>query len=86
MVPPVQVLLNKMVLLGKPAGGTRSIAIMNTIYRLTMKLCGQQIEEFDTTKAGFGDRALNGSSAFRAQVSRTLDIEINDHEGNEILT
>ena len=55
---PIQVLMQLMVLLGKKSGGSRTIAILATFYRLLMRLVAPTLTESDVTTAGPWDSAL----------------------------
>ena len=72
---PMQDLLNMLSLLGKKAGGSRTIAIMASFYRALMKLFCPQIREWDAAKGHFWDSALAVSSSLRAAVLRALKVE-----------
>ena len=49
---PIQSLLQLLVLLGKKNGGSRTIAILHTTYRLTMRLVSTHISQWDVMFAG----------------------------------
>ena len=51
---PTQSLLQPLVLLGKKNGGSRTIAILHTTYRLTMRLVSEHISQRDIKFAGSG--------------------------------
>ena len=78
---PVQILINLMVMLGKPAGGSRTIAILATFYRLLMRILSPMVTEWDTKAAGHWDSAIRGSSSLRAQLARSLELELAHAEG-----
>ena len=61
---PTQSLLQRLVLLGKN-GGSRTIAILRTTYRLTMRLVSAHITQWDAKFASQWDSALKGDSACR---------------------
>ena len=77
---PTQVLLQLTVLPGKKSGGSRTIAILTTFYRLLMRMLAPTIADWDVTTAGPWDSALRGNSALRAHVARAVDIELADFE------
>ena len=52
LVLPQQCLLNIMVLLGKPGGCSRTVAIIASFYRLLMRLVGGSIRQWDAKSAG----------------------------------
>ncbi len=62
----------------------RTVATMASVYRVIMRLCGDDIVEWDTTKAGFFDTAVAGSSALRAHLLRSLEVEVAATEGHSI--
>ena len=72
---PVQALLNVMCLLGKKAGGSRTIVACCSFYREIMKLNGFTIRERDLEHGHRFDSALAGCSSLRAAVLRALKIE-----------
>ena len=72
---PLQDLLNVMVLLGKKAGGSRTIVIMASFYRATMMCFCPQIRAWDADQVSFWDSALAGSSSLRAAILRALKVE-----------
>ena len=63
-----QTLTNIIVLMGKPAGGVRPIALMPMLYRLWTKVRRDESRLWDTAHTGPWDTAIRGSSAFRAAV------------------
>jgi len=77
---PIQVLMQLMVLLGKKSGGSRTIAILATFYRLLMRILAPAISEWDVNTAGPWDSALRGNSALRAHIARAADLELSDFE------
>ncbi len=77
---PVQTLLQLMVLLGKKSGGSRTIAILTTFYRLLMRILSGFITEWDLATAEHWDSALKGNSSLRAHIARALDIELANFE------
>ena len=56
---------NSIVLMGKPNGGVRPIALMATIYRLWTKIRRPHIVQWERAHAGPWDAAIKGSSALR---------------------
>ena len=44
---PAQELFNVICLLGKKSGGSRTIALMSSIYMLMMKMAGEELREWD---------------------------------------
>ena len=77
---PVQTLTQVMTLLGKKSGGSRTIAILSTTYRLLMRILSPYITEWDLQTAEHWDSALQGNSALRAHVARALDMELANFE------
>ena len=82
---PTQSLLQLLVLLGKKNGGSRTIAILHTTYRLTMRLVSAHISQWDVNFAGKWDSALKGNSALRAHVARAMGIEHALSEGHYVI-
>ena len=82
---PTQSLLQLLVLLGKKNGGSRTIAILHTTYRLTMRLVSAHISQWDVNFAGKWDSALKGNSALRAHVARAMGIELAHSEGQFVI-
>ena len=82
---PTQSLLQLLVLLGKKNGGSRTIAILHTTYRLTMRLVSAHISQWDVNFAGKWDSALNGNSALGAHVARAMGIELAHSEGQFVI-
>ncbi len=80
VLPPIA-LLNVLNLLGKKGGGSRTIATMASLYRLAMRLAGDDITDWDQAKAGHFDTAVSGSSALRAYLLRSLEVEVATSEG-----
>ncbi len=78
---PLQSLVNILTLLGKKCGGSRTIAIMPSVYRLTMRLAGTAITEWDVKTASMLDSAVRGSSSLRAHLGRALGMELARSEG-----
>ena len=82
---PTQSLLQLLVLLGKKNGGSRTIAILHTTYRLTMRLVSAHISQWDVNFAGKWDSALKGNSALRAHVARAMGIKLAHSEGQYVI-
>ena len=59
-----QSLLQLLVLLGKKNGGSRTIAILHTTYRLTMRLVSAPISQWDVKFAGTWDSTLMEKSGW----------------------
>jgi len=74
-VLPVQCLLPLLVMLGKSSGGTRLIALLATLYRLTLAVIRPAIRRWDGEQAGFWDSAVGGRSCLLAGMRRTLQAE-----------
>ena len=81
---PGQELLNILTLLGKKLGGSRTIAIMASIYRAFMKHSGLTIREWDVKEGHHWDSALAGSSSLRAAVLRALQSENGEARGDHV--
>ena len=72
---PGQELLNILCLLGKKLGGSRTIAIMPSVYRALMKSFGLTLRELYISEGHVWDSAIAGSSSLRAAVLRALMCE-----------
>ena len=81
---PTQSLLQLLVLLGKKSGGSRTLAILHTTYRLTMRLVSAHIRQCDVKFPGKWDSALQGNSAHRAHVARA-GIGLAHSEGQHVI-
>ena len=81
---PGQELLNVLGLLGKKLGGSRTIAIMSSIYRAFMKHAGLEIREWDAKAGHHWDSAMAGSSSLRAAVLRALRCENGAARGEHV--
>ena len=66
---------------GQENVGSRTIAILHTTCRLTMRLISAHISQWDVNFAGKWDSALKGNSALRAHVARAAGIEL-AHRGS----
>jgi hypothetical protein len=84
--PPLQVMTNIMTMLPKKDGGTRTVAIAATLYRLLMELDNAEVEQFESREAFENDSAKAGASAVRAAEDRALEAEIAKLEGSNLLT
>ena len=83
---PAHIYHNLIVLMGKPAGGTRPIALMPMIYRLWTKIRREQIDSWEQAWAGPWDAAVKGSSALRAAILGMLQDEVAVYRGRNTLT
>jgi hypothetical protein len=81
LVLPLQALLNLMCTLPKKDGGTRIIARMTTIYRITIVLASKDVRAWDKRVATAGDTAVAGTSPLRGAVSRQLKLEVANMRG-----
>ena len=82
---PIQVLINIIVLMGKPQGGVRPIALMPMIYRIWTKIRKPLLVEWEYENRGPWDAAVRGSSALRAAILSAFHDEI-AHYNDEYLT
>ncbi len=76
LVLPLGTLLNRLNPLGKKGGGNRTIATMSSFYRLLARVCGDDISDWDLERAGHWDSAVAGSSALRAHILRSMEVEL----------
>ena len=72
--------------MGKPAGGTRPIALMAMLYRLWTKVRRPHIDSWESALAGPWGAAVKGSSALRAATLGELQDEIAVYRGRNTLT
>ena len=82
---PAHLYHNFIVLMGKPAGGTRPIALMPVLYRLWTKIRREEIDAWESAWAGPWDAAVKGSS-LRAAILGMLQDEIAVSRGRNTLT
>ena len=68
--------LCRMLISAKKVGGTRTIAIAATLYRLLMQLDHEPIAQFEKDKAYINDSAKSGASALSAAEDRALEAEL----------
>ena len=78
---PTHILSNTIVLMGKPQGGCRPIALMLMLYRIWTKIRKKWIQEWDALFSGPWDAAVKGSSALRAAVLSQFQDEIHTLNG-----
>ena len=81
---PGHLLLNIIVLMGKPGGGFRPIALMPMLYRLWAKIRKVQIQEWDIEHRGPWDAAVRGSSALRAGLLSAFGDELSSLSKEEV--
>ena len=81
---PIQTLINLIVLMGKPKGGVRPIALMTMLYRLWSKIRGNEIRQWEELHKGPWDAAIRGSSALRAAVLGAFFSELHTLNGDEV--
>ena len=85
MTWPMHILLNIVVLMGKPAGGVRPIALMPMLYRLWTKIRKPFLAEWEEINRGPWDAAVKGSSALRAAILSLFSDEVASLTEYEIL-
>ena len=71
-------------LIGEEVVGSRTIAIMSSIYRPLMKRSGATIREWDAKEGHHWDSAIAGSSSLRAAVLRALMCENGAARGEHV--
>ena len=72
---------NLIVLMGKPTGGTRPIALVPMIYRPWTKVRRQYIDVWEATWAGPWDAAVEGSTTLRAALLGMFQDEVAIYRG-----
>ena len=76
MAMPLHNYLNIMGSIPKKTGGSRTVAVATTLYRLIMTVDNQKIEEFEAREAHSLDSARKGADASMAAATRALDTEL----------
>ena len=84
--PPLQMMQNLMATLPNKCGGTRTVAIAATLYRLLMELDNDEVAEYEKKNAFHGDSATAGASAVKAAEDRALLAELVTIEGKKTVT
>ena len=82
---PLQVFSSLIVLLGKPGGDNRCIALTATLYRLVMRLLAGPVKHWNSNVALDVDSARAGASSGLAATDRMLSIEIARAEQHHVL-
>ena len=85
-VPPLQSFINIMASLPKKNGGTRTVAIASTLYRLLMEIDNEEVAQFESQHAFENDSAKAGASAVLAAEDRALEAELAKHLGLSTIT
>ena len=83
---PHQMLFNMVVLMGKPTGGCRPIALMPMLYRIWTKVRKPDMQQWEAAHVGKWDAAVKGSSALRAAVAGAFMDELASYSGEDVLT
>ena len=76
--------LNLIVLMGKPGGGCRPIALMPMLYRLWTKIRRPYMRDWEADNKGPWDAAVRGSSALRAAILIAFADEMGTYSGLEV--
>ena len=79
--PPLQAMTNIMASIPKKDGGSRTVAIASTIYRLLMELDNEGVAAFEAANAFEHDSATAGASAVAAAEDRAMEAELARLEG-----
>ena len=74
--PPLQAMTNIMASIPKKGGGSRTVAIASTIYRLLMELDNEEVAAFERANAFEHDSATAGASAVAAAEDRAMEAEL----------
>ena len=72
---PWQLMTNIIVLLGKPTGGERPIALANFVVRLLLRMLRPESQKWCTKRAGHWDHAIAKSSALRSALLQSFMVE-----------
>ena len=83
---PTGILANIIVLMGKPKGGSRPIALMPMLYRVWCRARRVHIDEWERQTVGGWDAAVKGSSALRASILSQMTDEAAIARGEDTLT
>ena len=83
---PIQSRMNIIVLMGKPAGGLRPIALMPMLYRIWSKARRQHLIVWEKENQGPWDAAVRGNSALRAAIIGTFFDEVASYRNDNIAT
>eukprot|EP00973_Karenia_brevis_P095053 12425469-Karenia_brevis.AAC.1 len=78
---PSFLLYNIIVLVGKPLGGTRPIALMPMLYKVWTRIRKPYIQKWERAIAGPWDAAVAGSSALRAALTSMFGNELAYYKG-----
>lgn len=78
---PLQTYVVKLGALAKKAGGTRTVAILVTCYRLLMALMSPEARRWDCAVGAQNDSALKGRSPLKAAAKRQLLLEVSRLRG-----
>ena len=82
---PTHTLSNTIILMGKPTGGSRPIALMPMLYRLWSKTRKPAIQQWDKEECrGPWDAAVQGSSALRAAILAQFQDELHLLNGGKL--
>ena len=73
---PLQNLLNLMGSIPKKSGGSRTVAVATTLYRIIMQVDNDKIMTFEEKEAHALDSARKGADASFASSSRALETEL----------
>ena len=80
---PMQAMLVVMSLLGKKQGGTRTVALAASFYRLVMALLKPPMRAWDMAVKSERDSAAPGQAPMRVLAGRHLDLELVAAAGNQ---
>ena len=83
---PTGMLANLIVLMGKPKGGSRHIALVPMLYRIWCRTRRCYIDDWEKITAGTWDAAVKGLSALRASILSQMRDEIAIAKGEDTLT
>ena len=75
-IPPLQALTNIMASIPKKDGGSRTVAIASTIYRLLMEMDNEEVAAFEAANAYHHDSAAAGASAVAVAEDRAMEAEL----------
>ena len=73
---PVQSYMQLMAILGKKDGGTRCIALCDSLYRILMAILGDEVREWADLVSMENDTAMKGKSPMVETAYRQLKVEM----------
>ena len=79
--PPLQMMQTILATLPKKCGGTRTVAIAATLYRLLMELGNEEVTEYESKNAFHGDSATVGPPQSEPPKTGHYELNLNPSKG-----